>query len=209
MKNSVCYRELPSLVETEVDGWTADDLLHVVQRFYPSARDLTGNRSIQALIGEAIRKFPNPSFTVVSDKNPELAAQYLYDPVDAKFHIAKKWGGMECCLQATMASNELGLLRDERFIIPALRDEDYERRLVAIACLAFVSPKAGTLHLRHIAANDVEVGVRQSALWAYGFAGGVKAMEFIQERMRFDEDARVRQFAEEILSTVQDSWFEF
>lgn len=200
---------LPPEVENRIDGWTAEELLNVIQPFYPSARKLAKRKNIQALIGETIVKFRNPHFTVNTDKNPRCAAQFLYDVADAKIRIAKKWGGTECALQATMAANELGLLRDYRFVLPGLKSGDYENRLTAVACLAFIPSETGNDYLKNIAVNDVDPGVRGSALWAYGFAGGRYAMKFVRERMLHDTDSRVQKFAEEILFNCQDSWFEF
>ncbi len=123
--------------------------------------------------------------------------------------MAKGWGGAECGLQAVLAANELGLLRDSRFVIPALDNKDYSLRLSAVACLAFLPSVLGNSRLRDAAASDGDAGVRQSALWAYGFAGGENAIRFIEERSLQDRDPRVRHFAREILEACSESWFSF
>jgi hypothetical protein len=52
--------------------------------------------------------------------------------------------------------------------------------------------------------NDQYPGIRQSALWAYGFAAGDRANAFISRVMKNDHEARVRAFAKEMLET--ESW---
>jgi hypothetical protein len=56
--------------------------------------------------------------------------------------------------------------------MPGLASSDYEQRLAAIACCAFLQSEQGTALLADLATSDPESGVREAALWALGFAGG-------------------------------------
>lgn len=80
-------------------------------------------------------------------------------------------------------------------------------RLAAIACLAFLPATRGNQRLRRIAIDDPEPGVRQAALWAYGFAGGADAENLLSERARDDRDARVRRFAQTGRDGHRRSWW--
>lgn len=198
---------LPKEVDTNVPGWTADELLEVVRPLYPQARKLKKGTRLIPLMGNAIRRIFNPEYTNRFSKDQRLASEYLFDRTDALIYIAKEWGGYECCLQATLAANELGLLRDPRFVFPALEDPDFNARLSAVACLAFLSSELGNEHLRTISINDPDPGVRQSALWAYGFSGAPDAQEMLASRSEEDMDVRVRTFAHELIRVSQDSWW--
>jgi hypothetical protein len=109
-------------------------------------------------------------------------------------------------LQAMLAGHELGRLRDPRFVFPALREKNFEIRLAAVACLAFLWSDEGNKRLRRVAVNDEDAGVRQSALWAYCFAGGKSAREMLSERAKNDRDAIVRAFARGLLETELGSY---
>lgn len=161
------------------------------------------------MIGDTIRRFPNPEFERTNLKNPRLAAQYLYDKTDALIYIAKEWGGTESRFQANLAANELGLLRDSAFVLSDLDNDDFNVRLSAVACLAFLQSKKNNETLRNAATNDIDIGVRQSALWAYGFAGGENSINFIEERSLRDEDPRVRNFAVKLIENYSGKWFDF
>jgi len=104
-------------------------------------------------------------------------------------------------LHAGLAEHELGPLRDQRFIFPALRDRSTDVRLIAVACLAFVWSEEGHAQLRDAALGDPDPGIRQSALWAYGFSGGAAARELC-DTVRADDPSRdVRDLANRTLVT--------
>ena len=56
--------------------------------------------------------------------------------------------------------------------------------------------------LQRIATDDQDYGVRQSALWAYGFATESEGIRFVKGRAEKDSDARVRGLAENMLKAV-------
>lgn len=201
--------EIPKRINTAIPGWTCDELLEVVRPLYPRSQKLKKGSKLAPLIVDAIRRVPNPEFVNRFSDNQRKASEYLYDRTDALIYIAKEWGGYECCLQATLAGNELGLLRDPRFIFPALKTQDFNARLAAIACLAFLPSGEGNERLREIAINDSDPGVRQSALWAYGFAGAPDAQGLLHIRSKEDSNIRVRTFAQDVLQANQDSWWLF
>lgn len=101
----------------------------------------------------------------------------------------------------------MGRLRDARFVFPALGAASFESRLAGVACLAFVWSDEGTAKLKRMAQEDPDPGVRQSALWAYGFAGGAGAREMLCYKARNDPNKRVREFASEALDADDGSWW--
>jgi hypothetical protein len=56
--------------------------------------------------------------------------------------------------------------------------------------------------LRRVVLNDSEPGLRQSALWAYGFAGGEGAEELLRQRAEADQDERTRDFFREAVACL-------
>jgi hypothetical protein len=55
--------------------------------------------------------------------------------------------------------------------------------------------------------DDPDPGVQQSALWAYGFAGGEGAHEMLVDKSRNDPNNRVREFASQALEADDGSWW--
>lgn len=198
---------LPADVVTEVPGWTAAEVLQTLRPLYPRAQTIESTAKFVTLMDGCIRRIPNPSFLSRFAKEPELAAEFLYDRTDALIYAAKRWGGPECFLQATLAGNELGMLRDPRFAYPALESRDFETRLAGVACLAYLWSDEGNERLCLTAVNDPDPGVRQSALWAYGFAGGAGARRLLDFSAENDASVQVRKFAHDILESSDLSWW--
>jgi hypothetical protein len=113
--------------------------------------------------------------------------------------MALTFGGRECRLQARFARNELGLLRDPRFIFPALVSSDFHQRLIGVSCLAFLWSDEGNKQLKCLAVEDSEPGVRQSALWAYWFSNNDDGWDIIKYRAQDDTTEVVRSFAQNII----------
>ena len=208
-KSQLLFPDLPIKVKTKSKGWTTHKLREVLTPFYHRLSKINASDYIQSLIGEEIRRFPNPNFKRTSSKEPQFAAEYLYDESDALIHIAKEWGGVECRYHATVASNELGMLRDPGFVIAALESEDFNHRLSAVSCLAFLPCEEGSKRLLYTAVNDLDAGVRQSSLWAYGFINGEKSIPFIEERSLQDENPKVRKFAQSLIENSNSVWIKF
>lgn len=156
---------------------------------------------------DRVRRVPNLEFESRFSNDPGKAAEFFFDRTDALLYTANQWGGPECKLQAMLASHELGHLRDPRFVFPALDAKSFETRLAAIACLAFLWSAEGNDRLKHMADNDPDPGVRQSALWAYGFSGGEGAHEMLVDKSRNDPNNRMREFASRALEVDDRSWW--
>jgi len=93
-----------------------------------------------------------------------------------------------------LARREIGLLRDARYVFPVLESPVFEERLIGIAGLAFLWSVKGNELIRGVAMNDRASGLRRSALWAYGFAGGEGAEELLLRQSENDSDPTVRTF---------------
>jgi hypothetical protein len=150
----------------------------VLEPVYPRAAEVDDPTKLVPLLEKSIRRIPNPEHESRWSEDHDRACEYLFDRTDALLEAAKRWGGYQCRLHAMMAQEELGRLRDPRFIFPALEEAAYQRRLRAIACLAFVPSDDGRESLREVATEDADCGVCESAVWAYGFAGGEDADGF-------------------------------
>lgn len=208
-KNQILFSALPIKVKNKPKGWTKYKLKEALTPFYHRLSTISSPNYFQSLIGEAIKRFPNPNFKRNSSKEPQFAAEYLYDETDAMIYIAKEWGGVECRYHATVASNELGMLRDPSFVIPALESKDFNHRISAVSCLAFLPCEEGGKRLLDTAVNDLDPGVRQSSLWAYGLLNGEKSISFIKERSLQDENPKIRKFAQLLIENSDSVWIKF
>lgn len=192
--------ELPTQVSTVIPGWTADELLPIIKPLYRTAQSLSLPRKLTPLLDKQnIRRFRNPEFKYRFSSDPHTAAEFLYDRTDTLLFMARRWGGYECRLQANLAGGTLGRLRDPHFVFPALKSHDFNDRLIAVSCLAFLWSEEGNEQLRQLAINDPDYGVRQSGLWAYYFATRGAGRNFIVKQASDDPHTRVRAFAEQML----------
>lgn len=199
--------ELPEDVLTEVPGWTAEELFSVLYPIHPILKNDKDHNDLNALLCKSIRRIPNPDFRHRFSKEPRGASEFLFDRADALIYAARRWGGYECSFQAKTASNELGWLRDVRYVFPALRARDIRIRLSGIACLAFLWSEEGNEYLRQMAVADSEPGVRQSALWAYGFAGGNDVQKLLRERCVNDANTHIRFFSKKAMNFTETEWW--
>jgi hypothetical protein len=186
--------DIPQNISLTIFGWTAAELLEVLKPLYPAAKSMESPNRLTTFVKKKISRFLNPEFESRFSKVPHKASEYLYDRANALLFAATRWGGHECRMQAMLVRSEIGALRDPRFIYPALKSVTFEERLRGVAGLAFLWSDWGNELLRQAAMNDTESGVRLSALWAYGFAGGEGAEELLLRQAECDSDARVRAF---------------
>lgn len=198
---------LPTDVSMEVPGLTGKDLLPILTPLYPYAVNTKSPVKLAMYLARAIRRVPNPDHLNRFSDNYTNAVELMFDRADALLYIAKQWGGHECCLQAMIAKSVLGLLRDPRFVFPALSSPSFEARLAGVACLAFLGSDEGNRLVKEVAINDPDFGVRQSAIWAYGFAGGEDAIELISNRAETDTHPHVRSFAKQMLEFSDSGWW--
>ena len=207
IKGDEILSELPEDVLTDAPGWTAEELFSVLYPIHPILKNDKDHNDLNALLCKRIRRVPNPDFSHRFSKEPRGASEFLFDRADVLMYAARRWGGYECSFQAKTASNELGWLRDVRYVFPALRARDIRIRLSGVACLAFLWSEEGNEYLRQMAVEDSEAGVRQSALWAYGFAGGKDVQELLHERGNNDTSAHIRSFAKKAMSVNTKGWW--
>lgn len=201
---------LPPEVSLDIPGWTASELLQSLKPVWPSAKEVKPHNRLLGTIWTNIRRFPNPEFESRFSKVSHKAFEYLYDRTDALLFAATRWGGRECCMQAMIVRSEVGTLRDPRFIYPALGSPIFEERLKAVASLAFLWSEEGNEILRRAAICDTESGIRVSALWAYGFAGGEQAKELLSQQAERDPDERACSLFRDIserLKANEGSWW--
>lgn len=184
---------------SEVPGWTAAELLPIISPLYPAARNIDRTSKLIPLLEKSIQRVPNPTYENRFTSDARAAAEFLFDRTDALLYMSLTFGGRECRLQARFARNELGLLRDPRFIFPALVSSDFHQRLIGVSYLAFVWSDEGNKQLRHLAVEDPDPGVRQSALWAHGFSNNDDGWELIKHRAEDDTTEFVRSFAQTII----------
>lgn len=197
--------DLPAILPTTATLWTGEQFLDVVRPLHSPFQTISVHRFLR-LMTRQVRRIPNPKFEYRFSDNSDLAAEFFFDPTDALIYAAKRWGGRECSLQAMLASRELGYLRDPAFVLPGLKARSFEVRLAAVACLAFLWSDEGISRLKDAALLDHEPGVRQSALWAYAFAGGAGARRLFAKAVRDDPNHLVQEFASHAL--MMDSWWQ-
>jgi len=89
-----------------------------------------------------------------------------------------------------------------------LSSKDFNEKITAISCLAFLSSENYLTDIAHFAQNDPDYGIRQSALWAYGLIGlgEERTMNFLIERSFQDSDSRVRKFVRNLIEKSKDGW---
>jgi hypothetical protein len=209
--NAIEDLNLPVEVVSDAPGWTAAELLPIISPLYAAARNIDQPSKLIPLLEKSIRRVPNPAYTNRFASDARTAAESLFDRTDALLYMALTFGGRECRLQARFARNELGLLRDPRFIYPAIASNEFHQRLIGVSCLAFLWSEEGEKLLRRLAVEDSDPGVRQSALWAYWFSNSNDGWELIQRRVQNDPDEMVRSFAQNIIleSTHGNTKWEF
>lgn len=199
------HTELPANLAITAPAWTGEEFLEVVKPLHSPFQTTSVLRFLSLMSGR-VRRLPNPNFEYRFSCHSDVAAEFFFDRTDALIYAAKRWGGRECSLQAMLASRELGYLRDPEFVIPGLESHSFEVRLAAVACLAFLWSDEGISRLRDAASQDHEPGLRQSALWAYAFAGGTDARTLFENTERADPNDRVQQFASHALE--KESWWQ-
>lgn len=198
---------LPEEIDRFVPGLTGDELKEMLMPLHQLIKSDTTSERVIAWFYNIIRRIPNPNFRKRFATDVREAAESLFDRADALIYAGSKQGGLECAFQARTAREELGRLRDARFVLPGLEDPDQGRRLITVACLAFLPGNIGANELLRLIRQDREAGVRQSALWAYCFRGENSAAELLNEVIQNDLSVHVRQFAEKCLNRGDRGWW--
>ena len=130
-------------------GLISSEVMEIVFPFYPTARKLKKDHQLVTILHNAVKRFSNPNFKHRFSKNPKESAEYLFD-----------------LLQALIAKQELGSLRNPNYILPLLEDKNFTIRLKALACLAFMSGKEIIPALVKTSETDIEPNVRRLAKWS-------------------------------------------
>jgi hypothetical protein len=200
---------LPSDVQTTADGLTYAELAALLAPHSGAVRAVLARNAPHAVLGlsKAIRRLPNPRYVSRTSGDTPTACHHLFDRADALRHTAARWGGLAARTAATTFASQVGELRDERYLVAALLAGDAGERLVAAAALAFTAGDAGREALRRAAAEDPLPGVRERALWAYGFAGSPDALTALADAAARDSSERVRQFARAALAAGERAWW--
>lgn len=157
--------QVPDEVRRPETGWTAEELLDVLRPVYPAAEDATPSDLI-TLLSRKVRRIPNPDFTSRRSGEHRTASEYLFEQTDALLVAALSWGNTEARVQATVAKNELGRLRDPRWVKPGLTDSNPAVRFAAIACLAFLLHRASVEALEDFSKNTNDEEFLRAADWA-------------------------------------------
>lgn len=76
-------RFVPEGINVEVHGLTVDELLELIRPLYPRSQTLIKNSRLVGLMGDAIRRVPNPEYVNRFAPNQRLASEYLFDRTDA------------------------------------------------------------------------------------------------------------------------------
>lgn len=196
----------PADVNKNIPGVTAGELWELLQPLYPIGRKPETVANTSNLLSHVVRRFKNPFLKPVRCDGSLETMLYLFDRTDAFMYIARKWGGSEAGLQANLARNNLGFLRDVNFVLPCLSSTDYNDRLIAVACLAFLQAEEALKPIYNVCLNDPDRGVRESALWAYAFIGGdMKALNYSLKQV--EKNKSVLAFAERLeSSTPEEIW---
>jgi hypothetical protein len=178
---------VPEQVNRYVQTISAADLIPILSLTYPAVARATDSNVVVRLLKHKYIKVENSEYKNRFSDNANEATRYLYDLTDVLIKTALKRGGLETNFQATLASNELGRLRDEKFIIPILKSGNFEERLTAVACLAFLQTSNSIKILRRIMFEDSDPEVRKSATWGYAFAKQSKST-VVTEKFMTDEN---------------------
>ena len=205
---SYSNESLPADVATKVPGLTAAELMKTYRPLYPVINGIKDVNRMIVLCSKYLRRIPSETFTSRFSSASGEAAEHLFDRADALIYAAIKWGGRECRYQALIARHELGLLRDARFVLPDLQSGDYEKRVAAIACLAFLQTEESSKDLCYILQHDPIAEVRRSALWAFAFSKGEATPELAAKVNNNDDNERVRNLAALVAqSEYEKVWF--
>jgi hypothetical protein len=158
---------LPATPARLSDGFTPEQLSRQISPRYPLAADGMTTARLVPLLEHGIRRIPNPRYERRFATDGEVAAEFLFDRVEALAYAAFRWGDEDERYYGNLAATTLGRLRDARFVSPALLSDRFEERQIAIACLALLGDPSE--ELTAVAEGDPDTVVRAAAKWALGY----------------------------------------
>lgn len=201
---------LPSEVVQDVKLLNYSELSAFLKPMFYKARKAEHASKIADLIGRDIKAILNSEYKPIFTGNSPVneIPRFLFDRFDVLIYTAVQLGGNVCRTIAMMAKSEMGILRDPRFVLPMLKSANYEQRLGAVACLAFLQIPEHQGELYAAAVHDKDSGVRQIALWAYAFLKGYRLKELLSEIKKRETQLQVLKLLEQIEGKNPDNmWF--
>lgn len=189
----------------ECDAITTDELLEfVLARGYARAARVTSPTELVPLLGPRLVRIPNGAYSGWRKAAPE----YLFERTSAMLFAATEWGGGCAVLYAQFARQELGQLRDARFVLPGLRHQRFDVRLASAAALGFLSGDQETdSMLEQRVMEDPDAGVRKAALWAYGAAARPDLAALLGRVTRDEANRDVLALARMALDHPDTAWW--
>lgn len=198
--------DAPEDVQPQPGGLTHHELRDLLAPLSTLANSLKQPSKKLENLAKAIRRIPNPNYVRRGSSRSRERAQFLFDDADALTFIACRFGGSTCQLLALWGFEEVGELRDPRYIYAALRVATPEQRIRLVSGLALMRAKNGERALIELLQSDSDSGVRESALWSLGLLAGERSTEELGRVRDADPDHRVRQAAARFLA-MGDGWW--
>lgn len=185
---SIDKRHLPPEITQQTIMLNSEEMGKLLKPLLYKARKYKFDHKVADLIGRELKRSPNPEYRPYFSGNSgfNIMSRYLFDRFDVLIYAAQQVGGSFCRMMSAMAKAEMGSLRDPRFIMPMLNSDNFEHRLGAAACLAFLQIPEYKDRLFQLALNDPDSGVRKVALWSIAFGKGNK-LQTLLETVRMNE----------------------
>lgn len=187
-------------------GFTAEELRRLYAPLSPTVADMTTHAEIVRHYSRLLRRTRNPEFVNRRAEDAVAASQFLFEPADAMAYAAREWGGTTSSLMARWGIEEVGELRDPRFVLQSLEIGRREERVRAIAGLALMQCHEAEPVLTRHARDNADASVREAALWALGMVIGDRAADLLREAARVDPDLRLQRRCAQWLA-LGDRWW--
>lgn len=204
-KNSLPYKENRQRVLLD-----STEITNYLNPFLIKVKEAKNGAKVADLIGRQIKKHFNQKYkpNFVGSNGESAVPRYLFDQFDLITYTAQQIGGNLCRTLAMMAQSEMGELRDARFLLPMLESQNYEHRLGAAVCLAFLQNSDYEKYIYDLALHDVDAGVRKVALWAYVFMNGNRIAELTTKIKELETHHQVLKLLLQIEEIGSESiWF--
>lgn len=201
---------LPCKINGQRNLLNSTEITNYLKPFLTKVKEANSEARTADLIGRQIKKHFNHQYKPIFAGNSKenTVPRYLFDKFDLVTYTAQQIGGNLCRALAIMAQSEMGELRDGRFLLPMLESENYEHRLGATVCLAFMQNLEYKKHIYELALFDEDAGVRKIALWAYVFMQGNRIAELIAKIKECETHHQVLEFITKIEEIgVENIWF--
>jgi hypothetical protein len=184
---------------------TTDEILSMVRsRGYARAMRATNPTEMVALLSHRLLRLDNGEF----DGWRRKASEFHFERTDAMIFAAIQWGGGMAVLFAQFARQELGQLRDTRYVSAGLSHPRFDARMASAAALAFLpGDSASDELLAQAALQDTDAGVRRAALWAYGAAARPGLHTLVQRVLDGERHRDVLALARSALAEPEPVWW--